>query len=141
MTHLRRVADCIPEELCPTISMTFHPLLSEKQNVEQSIRRTIDYLSVVQTWPIMRRFKICLENLNNYDGIIRPHRPDVIRMLRELSPDYGFVYDAGHDLVDNMLTGELEYELEEKLNCFHIHQQGPLEDRIIYYVKSAQIIE
>lgn len=121
--------------------MTFHPLLSEKQNVEQSIRRTIDYLSVVQTWPIMRRFKICLENLNNYDGIIRPHRPDVIRMLRELSPDYGFVYDAGHDLVDNMLTGELEYELEEKLNCFHIHQLGPLEDRIIYYVKSAQIIE
>jgi len=100
------------------IVITMHSIYSD--NKEESLNKTVDYLSKLLKEIDTNKVTISLENLNDINKLDRLNKEDITSSVLNDEKLY-FTYDIGHEIADfGSITNLNKYMLEDIRNI-HIH--------------------
>lgn len=100
------------------IVVTFHTIYDD--NKEKSIEKTNKYISDLIGNINKEKITICIENLNNMNGLIRLGKEEISEIVLNNEEIY-FTYDIGHEISDHGEIINLDKYMIEKIRNIHIH--------------------
>ena len=100
------------------IVVTFHTIYYENKN--ESLSKTIDYLSEIIKNVDNEKIIICLENLNDKKGFYRTDKDDVKETILNNESLY-FTYDIGHEISNHGKITDIDKYLLDDIRNVHIH--------------------
>lgn len=118
------------------IVITFHPIYDKDKDI--SILKTKEYMNKIIEEINSNNLILCLENLNNLDGIYRLKKEDLYSVL---IPDEKIflTYDIGHELVELETINYPNNELLEEIRNVHIHDYNKGVEHYPIYKSSSNL--
>lgn len=113
------------------IIFTLHTKLIE--NPDESLVKTTDYIEELLNYIDIKKVIICIENLNDYDGINRLEKEYIEPLILNNEKVY-FTYDIGHEIYDFGEITNLDKYMIDEIKNVHIHTFDPSkEDHLPIY--------
>lgn len=112
------------------IIVTLHTIYDEDMNV--SIRKTVEYISSLIKNINNEKVIICLENLNDARGFIRLGKEE-IRPTVLNDEKLFFTYDIGHEIADYGSITDLDEYMIDDIKNVHIHSNNKGLDHMPIY--------
>lgn len=106
------------DDLNYPIVFTIHSMIDDDSDI--ALKKTIEYISELINKIGENKIIICLENLNNIDGMTRLGRNDIRKYIINDEKLY-FTYDLGHELSDYGNLTDIDEYLQEDIRNIHIH--------------------
>lgn len=100
------------------ILVTLHSIYNKNKNV--SLSETKSYIDSIIKEIDVNKVMICLENLNNYEGMYRLKKEDIEGIVTSDNKLY-FTYDIGHEFADGISTINLSDKMIKNVKNVHIH--------------------